>query len=203
MAKYFVYEGLEFKTIDALPGTFGLSGNENLPAVDLISVGTALGTDIITATPDIKTTISNLWNTEGKAGITADPVPPADRNDAIQELNRTVLRQRAALNGNAMPGAGDDQSVPATINNLSWQYILPPGFVDVLYSLPTSSTSGTDRREYALVKSLQIDHRNIIKKTSASAAWDAWRRVAVLTDLITDRESALANYYVNPSLVTS
>ena len=190
MAKYFIHEGMEFKTIEVLPATVGSAASTNLQAVDLISVAKALGTSIISGADDdaLKVTLVAIWETV--------------KSNALQELNRDILRQTAALNGNATPGTAGDASEAATINYLSAQYILPPEFTNVLYALPDTTSSVSDRMNYALVKSLEIRHDNIIKHDSSTSAWEAWRRYSLAKASQADRNAAIGGYLVNPGTTT-
>ena len=172
MAKYFVYEGMQFKTIAV--------GSISSQAVDLLSVITAIGTTIIAD----DATMRAIWT--GSSG------------DAVQALNRDILNQTAVLNPDLTPGTAPDDSVTATINSLSTQYILPPGFTDVLYAIPDPATSEANRRNYALVKSLEIRHDNIRKHDTAAIAWQAWRRYVANIDFTRDNVTARSGYLVNP-----
>lgn len=193
MAKYFVHGGMPFKTVEVTPASFGVMGNDNLDSVDMISVAKALGTDIIAGADDdaLKATLVAVWNGSQTAG-------------SIQDLNQDILDETAPLNQSATPGTGDDASEAATINYLSWQYILPPGFTDVLYTLPDYDSTNaaatlTNRREYALVKSLEVRHNNIRKHSSEAAAFEAWRRYIVATEASSDRSQAESGYLINRS----
>lgn len=192
MAKYFVHQGMEFTTIEIEPSKVGSTGSINLQAVDLISVAKVLGTDIISGAndPALKTTLTAVWNTA--------------KSNEIQELNRDILNRTAPLNAEAMPGDGADENRAATINILSAQYILPPGFADVLFELPdydatdpVPTTTIDTRRRRAIVKSLEIRHDRFIKFEELSDAWQAWRRYVEATDFNADQQAAIRGYLIS------
>lgn len=212
MAKYFVHEGLEFQTIEVRPVTIGFSGNTNLQAITAESVIAALAdgttTGIIPGADAAAQLLAYnaVWNTEQAPGT-------------IRQLNQDIFRRKVRLIADTTPGTGSDATVTANINSLSAQYILPPGFSDVLHELPDyvvreqfgqipgesvsafntrlATVRGT-RRNYALIKSLEIRHDNIIKHDTANVAWEAWRRYVEVTEASEDKSGAESGYLVKP-----
>lgn len=202
MAKYFVHEGLEFQTIEVPPVTIGFSGNTNLQAITAESVIAALGTTILADVDAYKA----VWNTEQAPGT-------------IRQLNQDIFRRKVRLIADTTPGTGSDATVTANINSLSAQYILPPGFTDVLHELPDYvvreqfgqipgesvgafntrlATARAARRNYALIKSLETRHDNIIKHDTANVAWESWRRYIEVTEASEDKSGAESGYLVKP-----
>ena len=194
MAKYFVHEGLQFETIEVAPASIGQSGNMPINAVTLQSVAEALGSSADNTNPGVLagadadarlSTLKGYWST---TGIT----------DQYLNLIKELLDERAEVFPNKISGVNTDSSVMADFHKLSASYILPIGISNAMANLPATTTDAgrTAARNRLVVKSLEVDHTNIIKHGTQAEAREAW---VAYTLASTDGEQQLARqgYLVN------
>ena len=194
--KFFVYEGLEFETIEAAQRNFtGLPvNNDPVDSVTLDSVLTALGTEVVADMPALR-----AWWDVGESGI-----------DEIQVLARQFISTKAPL----ITGTVDDvetQSITGkNLHNLSYQSILPVDLSLCITDLPGAAGDVADARDRISVKALEVRHDNIKKHAVTAtvtiaqakvAAWAAWRQYA-LSKEIAEETSSADNYLINPSQTT-
>lgn len=180
MAKHFVYQGLEFQTVQVTATQLGGSGGELVDACTLESVVTALGTDVVA---DVAT-IRGWWT---ETGIT----------DSFQRLAREVLNSNGPLVTD--PQRGQGESADSNFHRLASAYILPPQLANAIADVPASNADASRARTRLIVKSLSVRHDNIIKHSSSELAWQAWTAHFIAAATQIDNQLAKAGYFITPT----
>lgn len=184
--KYFVYKGLQFETLDIPSNTFtGFSTLDSIEAVDLESVVTALGTDIISGanTAAQVTTIRGMWS----ESVT----------NQYQRFARQVLNEQATLITNAVVDATDNL-ITGNFHNLSHTWILPSAFSEGMNELPDATGDAEAARSRMVVEVISIRHDNIAKHATSAQAWQAYIGSTFAAEGSEAKMVADRAYYKNP-----
>ena len=183
MAKFMVYEGLEFGSVSATPGTFETQGSDPLDAITLDSIATALGADIVTDLDALKA----WWGTD------TNTLLAIDRGSLTN-----VSPLRAGTYREPPPATAD-----VTLHQTSYKWILPKGASSAYAAKSTDNTESGRERNRAVVKALENCHDNIKKHTTAVLAWNAYNDYDVYGRARCDDErskQARAAYFINPNV---
>ena len=196
--RYFVHEGMQFRTIDIAPTVLGFEGADNIAVTVLEDVVLNL-TDTGAFTPLLDgadqtvkmNTLTSYWTT---------------RQPGISEVRRDVMNARAPLIEplGTTADADDTSGTPATYNlhKEANRWILPQGFDHVIQT-PNAANMPVGGMRLTLVKAMIFDHTNIAKFTSDIDAWDAYNSYFLTLGLTDEIVAARSAYFVNPDAAMS
>lgn len=195
--RYFIYKGIQFRTIDLPAATVGLAGDSNVACTVLEDVVQgALDTGAFT--PLLGSGDDTVLKMNALRGYWSD------RQGGINEVRRTVLNATAPML-DPNPSDADDTSQSPTqynVHRLAHRYILPPG-LDQLIQVPDTGNYFTAGRRLIYIQNLIFDHTNLEKHATPTLAWRAFTNYWLTFGLGDEIAAATEDYFLDTTLNTT